>query len=285
MSLVSAAAPLMETSGAEAVTFWVLAVIVVIGALGVVLSPKAVYSAVFLAMTMIILAVFYVMQGALFLGVVQVVVYTGAVMMLFLFVLMLIGVDSADSLVEAVRGQRLVAIGLSAGFGILLVAAIGTASIAPFIGAPDASRGTSPGGGNENIRALAELIFVRYLWAFELTGALLITATLGAMVLAHRRPTAPVRGQREQSIERFKTGHPTPLPAPGVYARHNAVDMPGRQADGSPSLLSVNRNLTPRLPESGRAAPQLSPQSSRSPQSSKSPQPSTSPRPSSGVEK
>ena len=290
MSLVSAAAPLMETSGAEAVTFWVLAVIVVIGALGVVLSPKAVYSAVFLAMTMIILAVFYVMQGALFLGVVQVVVYTGAVMMLFLFVLMLIGVDSADSLVEAVRGQRLVAIGLSAGFGVLLVAAIGSASIAPFIGAPDASRGTAPGtgtstglstGGNENVRALAELIFVRYLWAFELTGALLITATLGAMVLAHRRPTAPVRGQREQSIERFKTGHATPLPAPGVYARHNAVDMPGRQADGSPSRLSVNRNLTPRLPESGRAAPQLT--SEPSPASSS--RSSSGTRSSSGVEK
>jgi NADH-quinone oxidoreductase subunit J len=246
---------------------------------------------------MISLAILYVANEASFLGVVQVVVYTGAVMMLFLFVLMLIGVDSADSLVEAVRGQRLVAIGLSAGFGILLVAAIGTASVAPFIGAPDASRGTSPGtgtstglstgtstglstGGNENIRALAELIFVRYLWAFELTGALLITATLGAMVLAHRRPTAPVRGQREQSIERFKTGHATPLPAPGVYARHNAVDMPGRQADGTPSRLSVNRNLTPRLPESGRASPQLASE----PSSRSGPRSSTSPRSSSGVD-
>ncbi|GEE02306.1 NADH-quinone oxidoreductase, J subunit NuoJ [Gordonia spumicola] len=228
-----------------------LAVIVVIGALGVVLSPKAVYSAVFLAMTMIILAVFYVMQGALFLGVVQVVVYTGAVMMLFLFVLMLIGVDSADSLVEAVRGQRVIAVGLATGFGVLLVAAIGTASISPFVGAPDET-------GNDAVRALAELIFVRYLWAFELTGALLITATLGAMVLAHRRPTEPVKGQRERSIERFKNGgHVTPLPAPGVYARHNAVDMPGRTPDGSPALLSVNRNLTPRLPESGLASASL----------------------------
>ncbi len=251
MSLLAAAAPLMETSTDEAITFWVLAVIVVVGALGVVLSPKAVYSAVFLAMTMIILAVFYVMQGALFLGVVQVVVYTGAVMMLFLFVLMLIGVDSADSLVETVRGQRVVAIGLATGFGVLLVAAIGTAALVPFVGAPDESHGTAPGGGNENVRALAELIFAKYLWAFELTGALLITATLGAMILAHRRPTAPVRGQREQSIARFKAGgHPTPLPAPGVYARHNAVDMPGREPDGRPSRLSVNRNLTPRLPDS-----------------------------------
>ncbi|MCF8569427.1 NADH-quinone oxidoreductase subunit J [Gordonia sp. HY002] len=242
------AAGLASTSGTEAVTFWILGVIVVIGALGVVLSPKAVYSAVFLAMTMIIFAVFYVMQGALFLGVVQVVVYTGAVMMLFLFVLMLIGVDSSDSLVEAVRGQRIVAIGLSLGFGVLLVAAIGSASIAPFVGAPDLSHGTAPGGGNENIRALAEIIFVRYLWAFELTGALLITATLGAMVLAHRQRTGPVQGQRELSVERFKRGgQVTPLPAPGVYARHNAVDIPGRLPDGSPSRLSVNQRLTPRV--------------------------------------
>ncbi|UQE76451.1 NADH-quinone oxidoreductase subunit J [Gordonia sp. PP30] len=241
------AAELTRTTTGEAVTFWVLAVIVVIGALGVILSPKAVYSAVFLAMTMIILAVFYVLQGALFLGVVQVVVYTGAVMMLFLFVLMLIGVDSSDSLVETIRGQRYLAAGLGIGFAILLVAALGTAVLTPFRGAPDYSHGTAPGGGNENIRALAELIFVKYLWAFELTGALLITATLGAMVLAHRQRFGPKRGQRELSIARFaRGGHVTPLPPPGVFARHNAVDIPAREPDGSPSALSVNALLTPR---------------------------------------
>lgn len=257
------AAELTRTTTGEAVTFWVLAVIVVIGALGVVISPKAVYSAVFLAMTMIILAVFYVLQGALFLGVVQVVVYTGAVMMLFLFVLMLIGVDSSDSLVETIRGQRLAGAGLGLGFAILLVAAIGTATLAPFRGAPDYSGGTPPGGpatglstgGNANIRALAELIFIDYLWAFELTGALLITATLGAMVLAHRPRFGPTRGQRELSIERFaRGGHVTPLPPPGVFARHNAVDVPALEPDGSPSSLSVNALLTPR-DLGGRSAP------------------------------
>ncbi len=89
--------------------FWVLGAIAVAGAIGVVAAPKAVYSALFLASTMIALAVIYVAQDALFLGVVQVVVYTGAVMMLFLFVLMLIGVDSAESLVETIRGQRVAA--------------------------------------------------------------------------------------------------------------------------------------------------------------------------------
>ncbi|GAB20178.1 NADH-quinone oxidoreductase subunit J [Gordonia effusa NBRC 100432] len=238
---------LSRTSGAEAVQFWILGVVVIIGALGVVLSPKAVYSAIFLAMTMIILAVFYVVQGALFLGVVQVVVYTGAVMMLFLFVLMLIGVDSSDSLVETIRGQRIIAVGLGLGFGVLLVAGIANATLAAFAGAPDYSRGTAPGGGNENVRALAELIFVRYLWAFELTGALLIAATLGAMVLAHRQRFGPRRGQRELSIDRFLHGTDvTPLPSPGVFARHNAVDVPALEPDGSPSSLSVNAMLKAR---------------------------------------
>ncbi|MGB3303300.1 NADH-quinone oxidoreductase subunit J [Gordonia sp. (in: high G+C Gram-positive bacteria)] len=247
MTAASLAQELTRTSNTEAVTFWVLGVIVIIGALGVILSAKAVYSAVFLAMTMIILAVFYVMQGALFLGVVQVVVYTGAVMMLFLFVLMLIGVDSSESLVETIRGQRFIAVGLGVGFAILLIAGIGSASLAAFVGAPDYSFGTAPGGGNENIRELAVLIFGRYLWAFELTGALLIAATLGAMVLAHRQRVGRILGQREQSIERFASGgHVTPLPPPGVYARHNAVDVPAREPDGSPSKLSVNAMIKAR---------------------------------------
>ena len=172
---ISLAAELTHTSTGESVQFWVLAVVVILGALGVVCSPKAVYSAMFLAMTMLILAVFYIAQGALFLGVVQIVVYTGAVMMLFLFVIMLIGVDSADSLVETIRGQRLVAVGLGLGFGVLLIAGIAQAALATFVGFG------SETGGNEAIVELAQLIFGRYLWAFELTGALLITATLGAM--------------------------------------------------------------------------------------------------------
>ena len=104
-----------HTSTAEAVTFWVVGAVALLGAVGVVAAPKAVYSAIFLAVTMISLAVLYIAQEALFLGIVQVVVYTGAVMMLFLFVLMLIGVDSVGSpggnhsrttLCGAVRGRR-----------------------------------------------------------------------------------------------------------------------------------------------------------------------------------
>ncbi|MGV9709621.1 NADH-quinone oxidoreductase subunit J [Gordonia sp. NPDC003424] len=245
MTAAVLAAELTRTSTGEAIQFYGLGVVAVLGALGVVFATKAVYSAIFLATTMIILAIFYVAQGALFLGVVQVVVYTGAVMMLFLFVLMLIGVDSSDSLTETLRGQRLAAVVIGIGFGILLIAAIGSASLAVFAGAPEAS--PVVGGGNANIVAIAELIFVRYLWAFELTGALLIAATLGAMVLAHRERFGPRRSQRELSEERFLHGvDMTPRPSPGVFARHNAVDVPALLPDGTPSDLSVNATLRPR---------------------------------------
>lgn len=222
-----------RTSTGEAVLFWVLGALALIGALGLVLAVNAVYSAMFLAMTMIILAVMYLAQDAPFLGVVQVVVYTGAVMMLFLFVLMLIGVDSAESLKETLHGQRVAAAATGVGFGVLLVGAIGNAATGRFAG-------LSAANANGNVEGLAALIFSRYLWAFELTSALLITAAVGAMVLAHRERFAHRKTQRELSQQRFRPGgHPTPLPSPGVYARHNAVDMAAMLPDGSYSELSV----------------------------------------------
>jgi NADH-quinone oxidoreductase subunit J len=229
-----------HTTTSEAVVFWVLAVVAVIGAIGVVAAPKAVYSAMFLASTMIALAVLYIAQDALFLGIVQVVVYTGAVMMLFLFVVMLIGIDLSESLVETIRGQRLSAIVIGIGFGILLIAGIGNVSVAGFTGLAQANAGG-------NVQGLAALIFTNYLWAFELTGALLITAALGAMVLAHRERFERRKTQRELAAERFRPGgHPTTLPNPGVYARHNAVDVPARLPDGRASELSVSAILQQR---------------------------------------
>ncbi len=228
------------TSTGEAVLFWILAVIAVIAAIGVVASSRAVYSALMLALTMIIMAVFYIAQGALFLGVVQVVVYTGAVMMLFLFVLMLVGISSEESLTETLHGQRSAAIVLGIGFGALLVGGIGHA-----VAAMGPGNTAAPGAPDESyMDALADLLFTRYLWAFELTGALLITATVGAMILAHREQVTPVLTQRDRSRARFRTGgHVTPLPPPGVYARDNAVDAPARLPDGSPSALSVSAVL------------------------------------------
>lgn len=116
------------TSTGEAFQFWILGTVAVIGALCTVFMKKAVHSALCLAGTMIILAVFYLANGAYFLGVVQIVVYTGAIMMLFLFVVMLVGVTAADSLKETIKGQRWLALLCGLGFGILLFAGIGNAS-------------------------------------------------------------------------------------------------------------------------------------------------------------
>ncbi|MCX2715551.1 MULTISPECIES: NADH-quinone oxidoreductase subunit J [unclassified Mycolicibacterium] len=228
------------TSTAEAVVFWIVGTLTVVGALGVVAATKAVYSALFLAITMINLAVLYIAQDALFLGIVQIVVYTGAVMMLFLFVLMLIGVDSSESLIETIRGQRVAAIIAGVGFGVLLIGGIGNVSVNGFTGLAAANAGG-------NVQGLAVLIFTRYVWAFELTSALLITATLGAMVLAHRERFDRRKTQRELAIERFGPGgYPTTLPNPGVYARHNAVDIPARLPDGTAARTSVSTVLIPR---------------------------------------
>ncbi|MUL63838.1 NADH:ubiquinone oxidoreductase subunit J [Mycobacterium sp. CBMA 234] len=233
----------------EAVTFWVLGTVSVLGAIAMVAAPKAVYSAMFLASTMISLAVLYIAQDAVFLGVVQVVVYTGAVMMLFLFVLMLIGVDSADSLVETIRGQRVAAIVAGVGFGLAVIAGIGNLGT-HFVGLDYANRAG-------NVQGLAVLIFTRYLWAFEVTSALLITAALGALVLTHRERFERRKTQRELAIERFATGgHPTPRPNPGVYARHNAVDIQAKLPDGSDSDMSVSAILPRRSvsPDDGNAS-------------------------------
>ncbi|MFF9869752.1 NADH-quinone oxidoreductase subunit J [Streptomyces sp. NPDC013953] len=228
------------TSTGEAVQFWVLGIIAVIGALCTVLMHKAVHSALCLAGTMIILAVFYLANGAYFLGIVQIVVYTGAIMMLFLFVVMLVGVTAADSLKETIKGQRWLAAACGLGFGILLVAGIGHASLRTFNGL-----GTANSGGN--VEGLAALVFSKYVFAFEITGALLITATVGAMVLTHRERTERARTQRELSEQRVREGkHLPPLPAPGVYARHNAVDIAGLLPDGTPSELTVNKTLRAR---------------------------------------
>ncbi|WP_431960876.1 NADH-quinone oxidoreductase subunit J [Actinacidiphila sp. bgisy160] len=242
------------TSTGEAVQFWVLGTVAVLGALATVLMKKAVHSALSLAGTMLVLAVFYLAQGAYFLGVVQIVVYTGAIMMLFLFVVMLVGITAADSLKETLKGQRWLAAGAGIGFGVLLIAGIANASIKNFQGVGQANAGG-------NVEGLASLIFTKYVWAFEITGALLITAAVGAMVLTHRERTEARATQRELSLRRVReavsSGRqpgasgsawplPTPAPAPGVYARNNAVDVPGLLPDGTASELSVSPTLRGR---------------------------------------
>lgn len=229
-----------STSTGEAFQFWVLGTVAVIGALCTVFMKRAVHSALCLAATMIVLAVFYLTNGAYFLGIVQIVVYTGAIMMLFLFVVMLVGVTAADSLKETLKGQRWLALLCGLGFGVLLVAGIANASLKEF-------NGTGRANAGGNVEGLASLLFTRYVFAFELTGALLITATVGAMVLTHRERTERAKTQRELAEQRVREGrHVPPLPAPGVYARHNAVDIAGLLPDGTPSELTVSKTLRER---------------------------------------
>ena len=203
-----------DTNTGEAIVFWVCAILAVLGALGMVVSRKAVHSALWIALTMINLAILYVANSAPFLGMVQVIVYTGAVMMLFLFVLMVVGL----------------------GMGILLVWGVGNGLAESTDVGLDAANAAEGG----NVQGIAELIFTDYLIAFEVTSALLITAAMGAMVLAHRDRWSPNPSQKQLSVDRFRGGqHPGNLPNPGVYARHNAVDTPALLPDGSTSEISV----------------------------------------------
>jgi NADH-quinone oxidoreductase subunit J len=229
------------TSTGEAVLFWVLAPISVVAAMGLLFARKAVHAAIGVALVMVNLGIFYIAQQAQFLGIIQIFVYTGAVIMLFLFVLMLVGVDSSDSLVETIRGQKVLSFVLALGLGILLFTVIGTVQFGAAAGLDQAN--ADPG----NVTGIANLVFGSYVWAFEVTSALLITAALGAMVLAHRERIGAKPNQREWSRRRFRESrNQAGLPAPGVYARHNAVDTPALLPDGTPSRLSVSRVLTAR---------------------------------------
>ena len=228
----------------EVILFWALAPLTVLAALGMLLVKKAVHSAILLAFVMIALAVFYLIQDAPFLGVVQIVVYTGAVMMLFLFILMLVGVDSSDSLVENIKGLRGVAIFTSLAFAATLTSLIARATTGR------EAIGLELANGEGNVQGLAQLIFGDYVWAFEIISALLITAALGAMVLAHTQKSPEARlSQRVRSTARFRgesIGTAAGLPGSGVFARHNAVDVPAILPDGTPSDLSISNLLAQR---------------------------------------
>ncbi len=226
------------------ITFWILAPVMVVCALGLLFARKAVHCALLLAVVMISLAVLYAVQDAPFLFAVQIIVYTGAILMLFLFVLMLVGVDSSDSVVETIRGQRLFAGLVGLLFGSLLVIGVAQVSVGTVTGLAAANK-------DGNVPGIAQILFTRYVFAFEVTSALLITAALGAMVLAHRELLTPKRGQAAMAAQRMRDYadhglHPGPLPPPGVFARHNAVDTPALLPDGTPAEASISRVLAAR---------------------------------------
>jgi NADH-quinone oxidoreductase subunit J len=174
-------------------------------------------------------------QDAPFLGAVQVIVYAGAIMVLFLFVVMLVGVDYSESLTETLRGQRLTAVLLAVGFGGLLIAPIARAV------AKTRAQGLGDRGFNDNVGAIARVLFTNYVFAFEIVSALLIVAAVGAMVLGHRDRREGRLSQRERALRRFTEPRQqaSPLPGPGVYALHDAVDRPALLPDGTAARTSV----------------------------------------------
>ena len=225
-------------------TFWILAPIMVAAALGILFVRKAVHAAMLLAVVMMSLAVLYAVLDAPFLFAVQIIVYTGAILMLFLFVLMLVGVDASDSVVETIRGQRALATIFGLVLGLVLVTGLSQVTLGTAVGLDEANTGG-------NIEQLANILFSRYVFAFEATSALLITAAIGAMVLAHRERLTPKPTQASMAAQRMRDyaesgKHLGPLPAPGVYARHNAVDTPALLPDGTASESSVSRVLVAR---------------------------------------
>ncbi|QZY30725.1 NADH-quinone oxidoreductase subunit J [Nocardioides coralli] len=233
--------------------FWVLAPIMVAAALALLFVRKAVHAALLLAVVMISLAVLYASLEAPFLFAVQIIVYTGAILMLFLFVLMLVGVDASDSVVETIRGQRLLAALAGLLLGSLLVVGVSQVAFGTVVGLEEAN-------SEGNVQALAAVLFSRWVFVFEVTAALLITAALGAMVLAHRerlgpKPTQAVLAARRVRDYAERGTHLGPLPPPGVFARSNAVDTAALLPDGTAAEASVSRVLAAR--GTVRSAPAL----------------------------
>jgi len=242
-----------QVSTSEAWGFWILGSLAVIGGLGMVIARNAVHSALWLVVTMLCLGFIYVINDAPFLGAVQIIVYTGAIMMLFLFVLMLVGRDASDSLIETLRGQRIAAILLGVGFAILIGTGLSRAlRHTPAVGLTQVN--AARGG---NVQGLAALLFTNYVFAFEVTSALLITAAVGAMVMAHlERAKGDIADQLTRMTRRFRPGsYPGPKPGPGVYANTMSVAAPARLPDGNGSERSISPILPVRELSASEAAP------------------------------
>lgn len=201
--------------------FVVAALAVLVGAFGVILSPNPVHSALMLVMTLFGVAVLFVAQQADFLAAVQVIVYAGAIVVLFLFVIMLLGVDRSENLaVEPLRGQRVAAAIAGA---LVLIEVLFLAGSRWATGARSAAGAAS--GPGSNVEKLAQSLFTRYLLAFEATSVLLVIAVVGAVVLAQRNRAD------DASLGTSAIAEPSPEPAPPPEpASQQTVDQPAAGA-------------------------------------------------------
>ncbi len=231
-----AATAVSTPGGSEQIAFWILAPLALLGGVGMVLSRGAVHSALWLVLTMLCLGCLYMAEGAQFIGFAQIIVYTGAIMMLFLFVLMLTGREAGDSVVEVLRGQRIAAVLAGLGLvGLVVTGLVRTFGAVAFVGLDGAMAERGP------ICSLAATLFTGYLFPFELTSALLITAAVGAMVLAHvEKAPGEKRSQRQRVRERMRSERMSPLPGPGVFATSSSNATPALLPDGTVAPGSVS---------------------------------------------
>jgi NADH-quinone oxidoreductase subunit J len=171
--------------------FWVFAPISVASAIGLLAMRNAVHAALFLIVNFFTLAVMFLLLDAPFLFAVQIIVYAGAIMVLFLFVIMLLGVEGGEPLRDRLAVQRPAAIGLGVAFAAEIAAAV-HAGIGFAAKAPAGFDAVNAGG---NPQAVAKVLFQTYFFPFEVTSVLLIVAAIAAMVLAQRRAPAVTQAE------------------------------------------------------------------------------------------
>ncbi|MDR1852247.1 MAG: NADH-quinone oxidoreductase subunit J, partial [Propionibacteriaceae bacterium] len=227
------------------IVFWVCGVCTIVGALGLISLKKPIHAVLCLAFVMVNLAAIYAALDAALLAAAQVIVYTGAILMLFLFVVMLVGVDPTESHRETIKGQRVLAAIAALGMLVLLLLAIGGNIPAETVGLEGAN------GTDGNVVSLAKAIFGEYVFAFEYISSLMIIAPVGAMVLASHARLLPKKTQRDRAadrMERYKEDGvlPTPHPSAGVLARNNSIATPALLPDGSISAESVSPTMITR---------------------------------------
>ena len=183
------------------VVFWVFAPISIASAIGMLVMRNAVHAALFLVVNFFCLAVMYLLLDAPFLFAVQIIVYAGAIMVLFLFVIMLLGVDREETLIEQLRGQRPLAIVLGLGIAVELFFAI-RAGVGFATRGPENFDEVANRGLVGNAEALSRVLFRNYFFPFEVTSILLIIAAIAVMVLASRRARAITRAEQAAAEDR-----------------------------------------------------------------------------------
>lgn len=273
ISLTSAAAPMMtlaaESSGSNAahitgqVFSWLLAIVIVAAALGMVLSRKLIHSALNLLLVMIGIAIEYAILEAPFIFAVQIIVYAGAIMVMFIFIVMMVGSTPITSGKDPIPGQRVAAIVMALAVVIVMAVAIMLVSWQDPAGMKEAN--ANAGG---NIAGIGTTIFSDYVVLFELVAVLLTIGAVGAIVLTLRtriknRPTQHDAMEARMKAYAKKGIDPGAMPSTGVYATTNAMDAPALLPDGSEAKFTLPQEILEEQPELAQSAKELSEKTKR----------------------